>query len=93
MNQVNTICFDTVNYEDSEKGNSYLMWSDIVDVMRILAKNNYIMVVRPDDCGLTYLEFQSQDVNLGEPYPFWLSPEEEERLNCNDKMEVEDCID
>ena len=85
MHQVNSIYFDPQKYESD-----YEMWSDVTEVMRVLCKNDHIIVVNQDEFGQVFLDFESADRELGAPFPFWLSPEEEESVVWD--SEEEDCL-
>lgn len=87
MHQVNSIYFDPDNYESE-----YLMWDDITEMMRILCKNDHIIVVRQDEFGQVFLDFETANRELGAPFPFWLSPEEEESVVWDDAEDEEDCL-
>jgi len=85
MHKVNSICFDYHNWNDYED-----MWYDIKEVIKILTKNNYIVVVREEDFQLVYVDFETADTSLGAPYPMWLLPEEAERLEFDDETKEGD---
>ena len=46
------ISFDSEKYENEE-----LMWADIVNVSRILIRQNYEVLIRYEDCGVYILEY------------------------------------
>ena len=46
------ISFDKEKYKNEE-----LMWADIVDVSRILIKQDYEVLIRYEDCGVYILEY------------------------------------
>ena len=44
------------------------------------AKDGYIATFRYEDMGIYIIEYNHADQSLGSPYPYWLTPEEEERI-------------
>lgn len=69
------ICRDKYNtQEDFENA--------IKDAVIVLLNNDYIMTVRYDEKGLgiIVIDFESNERNLGCPYPYWLSQEEYENV-------------
>ena len=79
MHDVNEICFDLENYDKDRDD----MWYDIMNVLKILCRNGYKIVIRQEDFGLTFIEFESGNEGLGCPQPMWLDPEEIEELFYN----------
>ena len=76
MNDVNSIIFDLRDYDTIEE-----MWKDIADAMRILTrKRKYIVQFKHEDCDIYVLEFNYADRSYGCAYPYWLTPEQEEKL-------------
>lgn len=73
--KVNSICFSPDYYDDESD-----LWYDLLDVVRALIKNNYIINIRLEDFGLVFLDFESANKELGAPYPYWLTPEKAEQL-------------
>lgn len=80
MNDVNTI---TICKEDYETEDAFE--NAIKKAVMVLLDNNYIMTVRWDEKGLGILciEFECDDPAIGYDYPYWLSPEEFERVTCS----------
>ena len=81
MNNPKYICFQPDCYD----GNEDEMWWDIQDTIRILIKNDYVIAIHQEDFGLIYVEFADADRSMGDVYPFWLTPEESERLTYEDE--------
>lgn len=81
MHDVNEVVLDPMNYEDKDD-----MWYCALDLLKALTKNGYISVVKEDDFGLLNISFESEDRDFGSYYPFWLSPQEAERLVYDDEL-------
>ena len=77
MTSVNSVCFDSLNYKDE-----YDMWYSINDLVRVLIKNRYIVMIEDVECGMIEVTFENDDKSLGGPYPLWLTPEEIDSLSA-----------
>ena len=83
--KVNSICFSPDSYDDKSD-----LWYELLDVVKALINNNYIINIREGDFGFVYLDFESASKSLGAPYPYWLTPEQAEQLwFMNEENEVD----
>ena len=85
MNRVNniTICRDQYKtQEDFENA--------IKKAVMVLLDNDYIMTVRYDEPGLgiVCIDFDNADMNIGTPYPFWLTPKQSGSVAFDDEDNV-----
>lgn len=82
MHDVNniTICRDTYKtQEDFENA--------IKKAIMVLLDNEYIMTVRYDEPGIVCIDYDHGNQSYGDPYPYWLSPTEWERLVLDDEVD------
>lgn len=76
MNKVNQIVLVKDDYDSQEE------WqNEIAKAMMLLAKAGYIMVSRLEDCEVFVIEYECDDLEYGGAYPYWLLPDEIERIN------------
>ena len=61
----------------------------IKKAIMVLLDNQYIMVVRNDDCGVVVIEFNPANESYGSDFPVWLSPEEFESVMIDEKRTVD----
>ena len=76
-----TICRDTYKtQEDFENA--------IKKAIMVLLDNKYIMTVRYDEPGLgiVSIDYNHDDQNYGDPYPYWLSPTEWDSVIWDDEV-------
>ena len=79
MNKVNclTVCRDSYNTQEEFE-------NAVKKAIMVLLDNDYIMTVRYDandkELGVVAIEFNYADEAYGCPYPYWLSPDEEESV-------------
>ena len=84
MKNVNNIAIVRDNYSSREE------WEDAIKKMVIsLLENRQILVVRCDESGLGIvdIEFNSDQMEWGYHYPYWLSPNEEESVIYDEDRE------
>jgi hypothetical protein len=87
MYNVNTFVICKDDYETEE-----MFFNAIKDVIKVLLDNNYISVIDWDEkgFGIVRIDYASSDGELGEPYPVWLTPKEEELVIMNRNEESEE---
>ena len=85
MAKPNEITFTIEDYE----GNATEMFTDIGKVLKILTKIGYICTFRCDDQSfqIYQIEFDYEDEELCDMKPYWLTPEQFEKLQ---QLEEED---
>jgi hypothetical protein len=73
MKEVNEITLSLKNY-----GSEKELWDDIRDQIRILTKNNRLVLIRCDEPGLGnyILEYEYNDPNWAKVVPVWLRDDE-----------------
>lgn len=78
MAKPNEITFTIEDYE----GNATEMFADIGKVLKILTKNGYVCTFDCDEPGLQIyvIEFDYEDEELCDMKPYWLTPEQFEKL-------------
>ncbi len=81
----NEIAFDLTKYD----GDKAKMWADICSVLKVLVDQGYIATVRYDDVEIYVVEYDYNDLEMGTPYPYWVTPDEYEDFLCS-KHEDED---
>ena len=86
MQRVNTIVLQPEYYTDNNELNDYKMWDDVSILLNILTKNNCVAVVKQDDFQNIFIEFETEDREMGDPYPWWLSQEELETVIWDDEI-------
>lgn len=86
MKNINSIVVCRDEYKTTED-----FENAIKKAVMVLLENNYIMTVRYDDKGLgiVVIEFNSNDLQLGDPMPHWLSVDEYESVVWDDEREEE----
>ena len=74
------ICRDTYNSQEEFE-------NAIKDAIMILLNNNYIMTVKYDEegLGIVAIEFNYDNQEYGDAYPYWLLPEEWESVVWEDE--------
>ena len=77
MNKVNQIVICKKEYKSQED-----FENAIKDVIMVLLNNDYIMTVEYDEknLGIVLIEYDYKNQEYGEPYPYWLLPEERETI-------------
>lgn len=86
MKKPNQITFDGSKY-----GKPSDMWEDITGILQTLMRNDYVCTVRCDEPAfeIYVIEFDYEDDSLAEVRPYWLTPEQFEKLKQLE-MEAED---
>ena len=81
MNRVNELIICRDNYNSKEE-----FENAIKDAVMLLLNAEYVMKVRYDEKGLgiVVIEYNSGNQEYGYAYPYWLMPEEYERIVWND---------
>jgi hypothetical protein len=89
MHTVNTLVICKDDYETEE-----MFFNAIKDAIKVLLDNNYISVIDWDEKGLGILriDYASSDRTLGDYYPIWLSPKEEDYVMLMDDSEHDNNI-
>ena len=84
MKSVNKIVIDKSEYKSKEE-----FENAIRDAIMVLLNNNYIMTVRYDEKGLgiVVIDYNYDNDEYGDAYPYWLMPEEYESIVWNDERE------
>lgn len=81
MSNVNglVICRDNHNNQEEFK-------NAILDAIMLLLNENYIMTVKYDEPGLgiVSIDYGYANREYGGEYPVWLTPEQEEQLECRE---------
>lgn len=84
MNKVNSIviCKDKYNSEEEFE-------NAIRDAIILLLNAEYVMTVRYDEKGLgiVVIDYNYDNREFGDAYPYWLMPEEWESVIWNDERE------
>lgn len=75
MNRVNQYVLDRDNFSSDEEFANH-----VGQILFNFAKDGYIATFRYEDMGIYIIEYNHADQSLGSPYPYWLTPEEEERV-------------
>lgn len=77
MKRVNQLVLCRSNYESSSTFNQAM-----IEAIRVLLENDYIMTIKYDEKGLgiVVIDYEDNDPALGGPYPFWLTLEEIDKL-------------
>lgn len=77
MKRFEEIVLSADNYDTREE-----LWKALSDTVRILLDNGYAMTIRYDEPGLGIISinYNYADEEYGCPYPYWLTPEEADRL-------------
>ena len=75
MNRVNQYVLDRDNFSSDEEFANH-----VGQILFNFAKDGYIATFRYEDMGIYIIEYNHADQSLGSPYPYWLTPEEEERI-------------
>lgn len=77
MKRVNQLVLCRSNYESSSTFNQAM-----IEAIRVLLENDYIMTIKYDEKGLgiVVIDYEYSDPAFGGPYPYWLTPEEIDRL-------------
>lgn len=87
MHDVNTFVICRDKFETEE-----MFFNAIRDAIRVLLDNDYISVIDWDEkgFGIVKINYASSDRQLGDFYPVWLSPEEEELVIMSKDEESEE---
>lgn len=83
MIRYNTYTIDTNRFDSKEEFSKHLGI-----ILTNLTDDGYIATVRYEDAGIYVIEYNHQDRSFGTPYPYWLSPEEEETVKYEDEEEA-----
>ena len=77
MNGVNSLVICRENYTSEET-----FENEIKKAIMLLLDAGYVTTIKYDDKGLgiVHIQYNSNDRNLGEPYPYWLTPTEFESV-------------
>ena len=75
MNKVNQYVLDRDNFSSDEEFANH-----VGQILFNFAKDGYIATFRYEDMGIYIIEYNHADQCFGSPYPYWLTPEEEERI-------------
>lgn len=84
MAEVNCMTFCKNKYKSEQE------WKDaIAAAVMLLLEAEYIMTVRYDEKGLgiVCIDFDYTDKSYGGPYPYWLNPEEIEKIYRYNEVE------
>jgi hypothetical protein len=86
MKKVNTIVICKDSFKTQEE-----FENEIKKAIILLLNNDYIMTVRYDACdkemGVVVIDYNCADKTWGSPYPYWLTPDEEESVVYDDERE------
>lgn len=72
---MNSFVFCLENYNSQKE-----FQDSIKNFIMLSLKNRYIMTIRQEENGIVVIDYASQYQELGEPYPYWLTPEQIERV-------------
>lgn len=77
-NNINNLTLCRDKYKTEEE-----FTAAISTAVKLLLDAEYIMTVRYDEPGLgiVCIEYESADVRLGAPYPYWLTSEEQDLVD------------
>ena len=77
MNKINRFTIIRDNFDSQEE-----FENAIKAAVMVLLENNYIMTVRYEEKGLgiVAIDYNYSEQELGDAYPYWLLPEEWERV-------------
>lgn len=91
MPKPNQIAFDIENYA----GNETEMFADIGRVLKILTNNGYVCTFTCDEPAfqIYVIEFDYQDEELCNVKPYWITPEQMEKLQDLESEEEDDGTD
>lgn len=86
MNKVNQIVICRDKYKSQEE-----FENAIKDAVLLLLNAEYVMTIRYDEKGLgiVVIDYNYDNQEYGDAYPYWLMPEELESIVWNDKREDE----
>lgn len=71
MNKVNTLVISKDNHNTIEDYNNA-----IKDAIILLTENSYICTVFREERGITIIKYESARQEFGNPFPYWLTPDE-----------------
>ena len=88
MPKPNEIAFNIEDYDGSETE----MFADIVRVLKILARLGYVCTFSCDEPAfqIYVIEFDYEDDEMAEVKPYWLTPEQFEKLQQLESEEEDD---
>lgn len=76
------ICKD--NYESEEE------FVDAINrAVMLLLENEYIMTIQEEEYGIIVIEYETEHIEWGANYPYWLSPEEYEVVESYNEYKKE----
>lgn len=75
MNKVNQYVLNRALFDSDEEFANH-----VGQILFNFTKDGYIATFRYEDVGIYIIEYNYADQSLGAPYPYWLTPEEEERI-------------
>ena len=75
MNKVNSLIICRDKFDSKEE-----FENAIRDAIMVLLNNEYVMTVRYDECGIVAIDFNYDNQEFGDAYPYWLMPEEWESI-------------
>ena len=73
--EVNEMVFCIEDYDDPS-----LFWKNIIDFIRILMDNQYVMTIEEEEKGIVVIRYDYQEIGFGSKYPYWLTEQEREKL-------------
>jgi len=87
MKKPNQITFDGSNY-----GKPSDMWEDITRTLQVLMRNNYACTIRCDEPAFEIyaIEFDYEDDALADVKPYWITPEQMEKLQDLESEDQDD---
>ena len=84
MNKINRLTIIRDNFDSQEE-----FENAIKDAVMVLLENNYIMTVRYEEesLGIVAIDYNYSEQEFGDAYPYWLLPEEWERVVDGSEIE------
>ena len=79
MNKVNELVICKKEFENKEEFKQRL-----TEALTVLLESEYICKIRLDETDIIVIEYEYADQTFGHPYPYWLTPEQVERIPLDD---------
>ena len=79
MNKVNELVICKKDFETKEEFKQRL-----TEAITVLLESEYICKIRLDETDIIVIEYDYDDKSYGSPYPYWLTPEQVERIPFDD---------
>lgn len=79
MNKVNELVICKKEFETKEEFKQRL-----TEALTVLLESEYICTVRAEENDIIVIRYDYDDKYYGSPYPYWLTPEQVERIPLDD---------